>query len=129
MEKITFKTATIEQIVEFINKEWEGNPKATLKTIAPLIDAKDSTLSSFLGKHGYVCKNRQYVKKDTNVTPELGAEDLMYLLNSSFTKQMSARVSEDTYKSFAGLCESKYPNIPIAKLISLALKEFTEKHK
>lgn len=129
MEKITFKTATIEEIVEFVNKEWKGNPKATLKTIAPLIDAKDSTLSSFLGKHGYVCKNRQYVKKDTNVTPELSAEDLMYLLNSSFTKQMSARVADSTYKAFAELCESKYPNIPIAKLISLALKEFTEKHQ
>lgn len=130
MEKIDFEKATIEEIVEFVNVEFANKEKkSTLETVAELLATKKSRLASKLSKNGYVCKNRQYIKAPATTEPQLDAKDLMYLLNSSFTKQMSARVEETTYNNFLKICEAKFANIPTAKLISLALKEFTEKHQ
>ena len=53
----------------------------------------------------------------------------MYLLTQNFTKQISHKVNNDTYKEFEVFCGEHYPNINMGKLVSLALKEFIGNHK
>ena len=120
-----------EELVELVNKMYaDPSKKSTLESIATDLGAKKSQLHAKLSGWGYRCKNRQYVKLNAEKAAEKVAElDAMYLLTQNFNKQISHKVNADTYKEFEAFCGEHYPNINMGKLVSLALKEFIEKHK
>lgn len=118
---------TEQELVNYVNKGYQDGKK--LEIIATELETKKSTLSGRLKNYGYVFKNGAYVKIEENTKKNIQELDLLYIATSSFATQLSARVNGDTKKQFEELCAEKYPNVAIAKLVSLALKEFTENHK
>lgn len=118
---------TEQELVNYVNKGYEDGKK--LEIIATELETKKSTLSGRLKSYGYTFKNGAYVKIAEDTKKNIQELDLLYIATSSFATQLSARVNVDTKKQFEDLCAEKYPNVAIAKLVSLALKEFTENHK
>lgn len=115
------------ELVERVNNGYKEGKK--LDAIAQELETKKSTLSGKLKSYGYSYKNGAYVKIAEETKKNVEELDLLYIATSSFATQLSARVNGDTKAEFEELCAEKYPNVPIAKLVSLALKEFTENHK
>jgi hypothetical protein len=116
-----------KELLEYVNNAYKQGKK--LEEIATELDTKKSTLSSKLKSYGYIFKNGAYVKIAEDTKKNVEELDLLYIATSSFATQLSARVNGETKDAFEKLCAEKYPNVAVAKLISLALKEFTEKHK
>lgn len=118
---------TEQELVNYVNKGYQDGKK--LEIIATELETKKSTLSGRLKSYGYTFKNGAYVKIAEDTKKNIQELDLLYIATSSFATQLSARVNGDTKKQFEELCAEKYPNVAIAKLVSLALKEFVENHK
>lgn len=126
-EKKKIDKLTEQELVNYVNKGYEDGKK--LEIIATELETKKSTLSGRLKSYGYTFKNGSYVKINEDTKKNIQELDLLYIATSSFATQLSARVNGDTKAEFEKLCAEKYPNVAIAKLVSLALKEFTENHK
>ena len=116
-----------KELIEYVNRGYKEGKK--LEIIATELETKKSTLSGRLKNYGYVFKNGAYVKIEENTKKNIQELDLLYIATSSFATQLSARVNGATKAEFEKLCAEKYPNVAIAKLVSLALKEFVENHK
>ena len=116
-----------KELVDYVNKCYQEGKK--LENIANELETKKSTLSGRLKSYGYSFKNGSYVKINEDTKKNIQELDLVYIATSSFSSQLSARINADTKLEFEKLCSEKYPNVAIAKLVSLALKEFTENHK
>lgn len=116
-----------KELLEYVNNAYKQGKK--LEEIATELNTKKSTLSSKLKSYGYIFKSGAYVKIAEDTKKNVEELDLLYIATSSFATQLSARVNGETKDAFEKLCAEKYPNVAVAKLISLALKEFTEKHK
>lgn len=116
-----------KELIEYVNRGYKEGKK--LEIIANELETKKSTLSGRLKNYGYTYKNGAYVKIAEDTKKNVEELDLLYIATANFATQLSARVNGETKKQFEELCATKYPNVPIAKLVSLALKEFTENHK
>lgn len=126
-EKKKIDRLTEQELVNYVNRAYKEGKK--LEIIANELETKKSTLSGRLKSYGYTFKNGAYVKIAEDTKKNIQELDLLYIATSSFSTQLSARVNGDTKAEFEKLCAEKYPNVAIAKLVSLALKEFVEKHK
>lgn len=115
------------ELVTFVNKGYKEGKK--LEEIAKELGCAKSTVSAKLKAYGYTFKSGAYIKIKEEVKKNVEDLDLVYIATSNFSKQLSARVNAETKEEFEKLCMEKYPNIPVAKMISLALKEFIENHK
>lgn len=116
-----------KELVAYVNNAYKEGKK--LETIATELDTKKSTLSGRLKGYGYSFKNGAYVKLSEESKKNIQELDLLYIATSSFSSQLSARINAETKAEFEKLCAEKYPNVAVAKLVSLALKEFTENHR
>lgn len=119
---------TEKELIDYVNSAYTQG-KTNLKEIAEELGSNQSTLCSKLKKYGYSYKSGAYIKIAEESKKNVEELDLLYIATSSFSTQLSARVNGDTKKEFEELCAEKYPNVAIAKLVSLALKEFVENHK
>lgn len=131
-KELKIEEMTAEELLEYVNKRYaDTSNKVNLKIIAEELDTNISRVQTTLNKAGYEYKNRKYVKRVSEQEREEKMEDLdlKYLMLKVFNHSMSARIDETTYMDFLKLCEEKYPSVQVGKLVSLALKEFTEKHK
>lgn len=124
-----FKELSENELVDYVNKQYKEVEGINLEKIAEELGTSKAALSSKLKEFGYKFTKKQYVKVDAGAAAKKMAEiDAMYLLTAAFNKQISHKVNGDTYKEFEALCNKEFPNIPTSKLVSLALKEFVEKH-
>ena len=125
-----FNKMTDLEAVGYINIRYEADRKATLDTVAKELGVTRGKLYSCVQRTGHKLVKRQYIAINSNKeTTELDVETLNYLFTKTFNKQITARVSEDTYSNFIDLCATKYPNVPITKIISLALEQFSNNNK
>lgn len=116
-----------KELVDYVNKCYQKGKK--LEEIAKELETAKSTLSGKLKSYGYTYKSGAYIKINSEeVKKNVEELDLLYIATENFATQLSARVNGETKKQFEDLCAEKYPNVPIAKLVSLALREFTINH-
>lgn len=116
-----------EGLIKKINKELNEN---SLTKIAQNWGIGKSTLSGALTSMGYkYYKDSNLYQKVENNKIELDMEDYKMLATGKFTKNVSFRGEEEIVKNFETLARDKFPNIPLAKIYSLALRDFTEKYK
>lgn len=118
---------TEKQLIDYVNNSYKNGKR--LDTIAEELGSKKSTLSVKLKGYGYTFKRGAYIKLGEETTKNVKKLDTVYLATETFGTQLSARVNAETKSAFEQLCAEKYPNVPISKLVSMALKEFTKKHK
>lgn len=128
-DKLINEKGDIQKLVDEINNLLQGGN--SLQDIADTLKIGKSTLSTGLSQQGY--KHDRYTNTYARIEKK-GAEDLdlevyKFFSMGNFNTSRTFRGDKETIEEFETLVQKKFPTIPIAKIYSLAIKEFTEKYK
>lgn len=132
MRNTKFDKLVIEQggIEEFVGRLNELLKEKSLQQIAKEFGIGRSTISAGLTDNNfkYDKGTNTYVKVSTDFAT-LDPDIYRLFVTGDFTKTVTFRGEKEVIADFENLWKERFMGIPLAKLYTLAIKEFTEKYK
>lgn len=126
-DKLVAEQGGTEKFVEKLN---ELLKEKSLQEIAKGYGIGRSTISAGLTDNNfkYDKGTNTYVKVSTDFAT-LDPDIYRLFVTGDFTKTVTFRGEKEVVKEFETLWKERFMGIPLAKLYTLAIKEFTEKYK
>ena len=126
-DKLVVQQGGIEKFVQKIN---ELLKEKSLQEIAKEYGIGRSTISTGLSDNNFKFDKgtNTYIKVSTDFET-LNPEIYRLFVTGDFTKTVTFRGEKQIVKEFETLWKERFMGIPLAKLYTLAIKEFTEKYK
>lgn len=126
-DKLVVEQGGIEKFVEKLNQLLK---EKNLQEIAKEYGIGRSTISTGLTDNNFKFNKgtNTYVKVNTDFAT-LDPEIYRLFVTGDFTKTVTFRGEKQIVADFENLWKERFMGIPLAKLYTLAIKEFTEKYK
>lgn len=132
MRNSKFDKLVVEQggIEKFVGKLNELLKEKSLQQIATEFGIGRSTISAGLTDNNFKFDKgtNTYIKVSTDFAT-LDPNIYRLFVTGDFTKTVTFRGEKQIVKEFETLWKERFMGIPLAKLYTLAIKEFTEKYK